>query len=91
MHLHKGTRQYLLDLTKTPDSILNYDAVTKGDIAINVLVHTVSSDAASPEIFAGYPKLSCSLQANQQRGKKWKMYDRDIITNDVGNKIKALR
>ncbi|KAK0048931.1 hypothetical protein Bpfe_021697 [Biomphalaria pfeifferi] len=41
----------LLVLSKTPDSILNCDAVSKGGISISVLVHTVSSDAVSPEIY----------------------------------------
>ncbi|XP_055897466.1 uncharacterized protein LOC129928222 [Biomphalaria glabrata] len=50
------------------------DATPQGDTSINVLAHTISSDAASPkmfaspEIFAGYPKAAPRKQTN--RGKK---------------------
>ncbi|KAI8786389.1 hypothetical protein BgiBS90_013747 [Biomphalaria glabrata] len=94
---------FVPDATPQADTSINLlvptvscDAAPQGDTSINVLAHTISSDAASPkmlaspEIFAGYPKAAPRKQTN--RGEKaWKMYACDIITNDGGNKIEAVR
>nr|KAI8746070.1 hypothetical protein BgiMline_019786 [Biomphalaria glabrata] len=93
---------FVPDAAPQADTLINLlvpsvscDAAPQGDTSINLLAHTVSSDAASPkmfaspEIFLGYPKAA-PRKENQQREKTWKMYDRNIITNDGGNKIKAV-